>query len=118
MHCRTWLLRNRHEISLVLGMLYLCAFLIYSKETERSWGDWMIFALCMSLLTSLAKLYVFHVSTGVVFAPLLVWWSFWLIVAISNGRQDAAVSNAVGLVATIAVWAVVERVVARITRRK
>lgn len=101
---KDFLIRNRHEVSLLLGFALLFLFLGYGKG-ETTWLDWTEFAVAVVLLTSLCSRFVLPLSVTALYAPLAAWWIFWIGYNVFDYTPSSMKFSITGLAITCGVWA-------------
>lgn len=102
---RGFLIRNRHEVSLLLGFCLLFLFLGYGKG-ETSWLAWTKFAAGIVVLAAICNRLVLPLSLTALYAPLTSWWVFWIGHNVFDYKPSSMMYSVTGLAVTCGVWAV------------
>lgn len=113
---RDFLNRHRHEASLLLGFVLLFTFLGFGAQPERPWLDWLFFVLGVMATAIFIYRFVFLLSAGALYAPLIGWWIFAVGMNISDLSEIGCGTFYLGI--TLAIWWITNKLCALIERRK
>lgn len=113
---KKFLNRHRRETSLLLGFVLLYLFLGYAGKGETPWLDWIFFVLGVMVTTIFICRFVFPLSAGALYGPLIGWWIFVIGMNISDPPEIGYGAFYLGI--TLAIWWMTNRLCALVERRK
>jgi len=108
--------RHRHETSLLLGLVLLFLFLGYAGKGETPLLDWIYFGLGVMATMIFICRFVFSLSAGALYGPLIGWWIFAIGMNISDLSEIGYGLLYLGV--TLAVWWMTNKLCALVERRK
>jgi hypothetical protein len=113
---RNLLNRHRYEASLLLGFVLLFLSLGYAGKGETPWLDWLFFVLGVMATTIFICRFVFPLSTGAFYGPLIGWWIFVIGMNISDLSEIGYGALYFGI--TLAIWWLTNKLCVLVERRK
>lgn len=113
---RNCLNRHRHEASLLLGFVLLFTFLGFAAQPERPWLDWLFFVLGVMATAIFVYRFVFLLSAGAFYTPVIGWWIFAIGMNISDLPEIGY--GTFYLVITLAIWWITNKLFALVERGK